>query len=189
METKGKNWVPSGTGIFFLDLSIWCKTYHVRVLLQKTHLVHKPKWLYQNLTSMHQNFLWRCQFTTSSYQNASQLCFLVHIVSLFFPAELLHVIWERKWSWMTFCPAIVKWYCRVNLAYYIEHEQRVIKSTERKMLFSCKKLLTILLGHEGYTRFDSLIAYKKNNKKTEKNSSLHHISFFHHTLQSRHCQS
>ena len=70
---------------------------------------------------------------------------------------------------MTFCPAIVKWYCRVNLAYYIEHEQRVIKSTERKMLFSCKKLLTILLGHEGYTRFDSLIAYKKKQQEnTEK---------------------
>ena len=70
---------------------------------------------------------------------------------------------------MTFCPAIVKWYYRVNLAYYIEHEQLVIKSTERKMLFSCKKLLTILLGHEGYTRFDSLIAYKKKQQEnTEK---------------------
>ena len=33
------------------------------------------------------------------------------------------------------------------------------------MLFSCKKLLTILLGHEGYTRFDSLIAYKKKQQE------------------------
>ena len=36
------------------------------------------------------------------------------------------------------------------------------------MLFSCKKLLTILLGHEGYTRFDSLIAYKKKKNRKQK---------------------
>lgn len=63
-------------GLFSWTFPFDAKTYHVIVLLQKTHLVNKTKWLYQNLTSMHQNFLWWCHFTAAATRMLHNFVFL-----------------------------------------------------------------------------------------------------------------
>lgn len=189
METKGRNRVPSAAQIFFLDLSIWCKTYHVSVLLQKSHLRHKTKWLYQHLTSMHRNFLWRCQFTTAATRMLHNFVFLCILYRCL------------KSSRITTC----------DLGKEIVMND--ILSCNSKMILSCKSCLLDRAWATGYKiHWEENVIFlqeiidnsswpwrlhtvwqphclQKNNNNNKKTQKIHHLSFFHHTVRSRHCWS
>ena len=128
METKGKNRVPSGAGIFFLDLSIWCKTYHVRVLLQKTHLSTWTKMVIPEFNIHVPEFF----MTVSVYYKQLPECF-----TTLFSCDIVSLFKIQQNYYM--------WFGKGN-----GHEWHSVLQLYSKMILSCKSRLLHRAWATGY---------------------------------------
>ena len=126
---------------------------------------------------MHHNFLWRCQFTTAATRMLHNSVFLCILYRCLKSSRITTCDLGKEIVMNDILSCYNKMILLCNSCLLHRACATGYKIHWEEMLFSCKKLLTILLGHEGYTRFVSLIAYKK--KKTENKSQNHKfISFF-----------